>query len=241
MARPPQDDIYHEFFKAKHMTQYLEKYIDQHRFGGLSLREKILFSFNVLTVSKFDNKWVVSGENEKKEAKIFHASKLIVASGLTSIPIMPVLPGKENFERPIIHQQDFGHSSIISSTAIQNITVIGGAKSAADMVYASVKAGKSVSWLIRTPGTGPGFFVSPKGKGPYKNAYEMGSTRFAGTFTPSVFSSSNWWTRFLHESYYGRKILHSFWSLVDSQIRDEANFDGRHAKKGFRKLSPHTP
>ncbi len=36
------------------------------------------------------------------------------------------------------------------------ITLLGGAKSAADMAYACAKVGKSVSWVIRSSGSGSG-------------------------------------------------------------------------------------
>ena len=36
-----------------------------------------------------------------------------------------------------------------------------------DMVYAAAKAGKTVTWVFKASDiTGPGFFLSPKGKGP---------------------------------------------------------------------------
>lgn len=163
MPRPPEDDIYYEFFKAKHTSNYVEKYVDYHRFADQSLRDRIRFGFEVNTIKKSGNVWIVTGDTA-----VFCASKIIVASGLTSTPSMPELPGSDHFEAPVIYQQNYGQSSILSSAELQNVTVIGGGKSAADMVYASVKAGKSVSWIIRASGTGPAFFVSVKGKGPYK-------------------------------------------------------------------------
>jgi len=84
---------------------------------------------------------------------------------------MPVLPDREKFGGPIIHQIAFGASDVLISTNIQRITVLGGGKPSADMIYAAVKAGKTVTWVFKaTDTTGPAFFLSPKGKGPYKNA-----------------------------------------------------------------------
>ncbi len=42
------------------------------------------------------------------------------------------------------------------SSSDKYITVLGGAKSAAHMAYACAKAGKSVSWVIRSSGSGSG-------------------------------------------------------------------------------------
>jgi len=75
---------------------------------------------------------------------VLYALKLIVASGLTSEPYMPTLPGKEKFDGPIIYQEAFGSSSILNSSDIKSICVLGGGKSSADMIYAAVTAGKKV-------------------------------------------------------------------------------------------------
>ena len=242
MPRPPEEDIYYEFFKAKHTTKYLENYVDWQKHAGKTLRDRIKFGFEVTSVRKLDGEWQVSGKEVSGSRQAFQTSKLMIASGLTSVPKMPELPGKERFGGPIIHQEAFGSSNILTSPDIQNITVLGGAKSSADMVYSAVKAGKTVTWVIKaTNTTGPGFFLSPKGKGPYKNAFEIGMTRLAATLTPSFMNGETWWTWFLHSSRYGVKMMSSFWESVDKETRKEANFEGRESLQGFEKLSPHTP
>lgn len=239
MARPPAEDTFYDFFHARYTTDYLEKYVDQQHFAGQSLRERIRFHFHVSSIRKLDGRWSVSGtDDDAHEARTYQSSKLIVASGLTSTPLWPNLPNRERFDGLVIHQESFGQSAILSSAKIQHVTVLGGAKSAADMVYACIKAGKSVSWIVRPSGTGPGFFLSPKGRGPYKNAFELGSTRLAGTLTPSFFNPHSWWTRFLHGTPVGRKLVGSVWGAADQEVR--AVFDGRYAAKGFEKLKPHS-
>ena len=110
------------------------------------------------------------------------------------------------------------------------------------MVYSAIKAGKTVTWIFKaTDTTGPGFFLSPKGKGPYKNAFEIAMTRLAATFTPSFMNGDTWWTRFLHSSKYGIKMMSWFWASVDEEVRKYADFEGRANLQGFEKLSPHTP
>ena len=241
MPRPPEDDTFYDFFKSKYTTQYLETYVDEHTFAGQSLRERIIFGLKVHNISKPDKTWVVSCKDNNNKARDFHASKLIVASGLTSIPNMPLLPGTEKFEGPVLHHESFGQSTVLSSADIRNVTVVGGAKSAADMVYAAVKAGKTVSWVFRTSGTGPAFFLSAKGKGPYKNAFELGSTRLTTTLTPSFLSPDTWWTRFLHGTSLGNKLVDFVWTAADKETRRELTAEGRDAIKGFEKLTPHTP
>ena len=237
MPRPPESDLYFECFKAKYTSQYVEKYVDHHHFGGQSLRDRIEFGFKVKTIQKSGNLWIITGDTT-----CFRASKAIIASGVTSTPNLPRFPGIENFEAPIIHQESFGQSSVLSSTQFENVTVIGGGKSAADMVYAGVKAGKTVSWIIRASGAGPGFFLSPKGKGPYKNAFEIGSARVASTISPSILNPDTWWTRFLHGTSSGQKLVSAIWGGVDNESREDADFDGRKdALEGFKNLEPHTP
>lgn len=71
---------------------------------------------------------------------------------------MPVFAKQDCFKGLMLHQRDFGQSSVLSSSD-KYITVLGGAKSAADMAYACAKAGKSVSWVIRSPVVRPLFWV----------------------------------------------------------------------------------
>jgi dimethylaniline monooxygenase (N-oxide forming) len=239
MLAPAAEDTYFDTFKAKYTTQYLEDYVDQQIFASKSLRDRIEFGFEVQNIKKDDGQWVITGKDPTNEAKAYHASKLIVASGLTSLPNLPELPNKEKFEASIIHQSDFGQSTVLSSPDIKHVTVLGGSKSSADMVYTCVKAGKSVSWIIRVPGTGPGFFLGAKGIGPYKNAIAIGYTRVAATLSPSFFVD-NWWTRFLHTTRWGVKLATGFWKGISKDINKLADFE-RPGTKGFEKLRPHTP
>ncbi|KAL8906326.1 MAG: hypothetical protein Q9207_002101 [Kuettlingeria erythrocarpa] len=237
MDRPPESDLYYEFFKAEHTTNYLESYVDEHCYAGHNLRSRIQFGFSVKTMKKEDKAWVVGGDTAA-----YRSPKVIVASGLFSAPNIPKISGDDTFEAPIIHQERFGQSSVLVSPQLQKVAVVGGGKSAADMVYACVKAGKSVSWIIRASGTGPGFLMPPMGKGPYKNAFEIGSTRVAGTLSPSLISPDTWWTRFLFGSRIGQKIVNAVWVGADKEIRDGANFHGRaNALPGFADLEPQSP
>jgi dimethylaniline monooxygenase (N-oxide forming) len=139
-------------------------------------------------------------------------------------------------------RENFGSSRVLSTPEVRNITVLGGGKSSADMVYSAVKAGKNVNWVLKgTETTGPGFFLSPEGNGPYKNAFEIAMTRLASTFTPSFMNGDSCWTRLLHSTKYGAKIMAAFWSAVDVETRKDADFVGREALQGFDKLRPHSP
>ncbi|CAL5870399.1 uncharacterized protein PFLUO_LOCUS4635 [Penicillium psychrofluorescens] len=242
MPRPPDEDVYLEFFKAKHTTKYLNDYVDSHSYGGQTLRDRVKLSIEVQSVLKIQSGWtVVSKERESPLQHTFKTARLIVASGCTSIPNMPSLPGKDGFLGQVLHQDGFGSSNVLTSPDVKNITVLGAGKSSGDMVYEAVKAGKTVSWILKaTDTTGPGFFLSPKGVGPYKNAFEIGMTRLAATFTPSFMNGANWWTSLLHSSKFGSKIMAGFWDSINTTARAEADFQ-RSSLQNFDKLAPHSP
>lgn len=104
MPRPPEQDLYYDFFKAKYTTQYLENYTTVHSHNGQTRRDRIKFGMEVKSVITDDGKWAVS--TKSVDTGILHVlctSKLMVASGLTPEPYMPTLPGKEKFNGPIIH------------------------------------------------------------------------------------------------------------------------------------------
>ena len=228
-------------YEAKYVAEYLERYIDEFKYKGQSLRDRTVFGFTVTKIEKLNETWAVHGYyNETKATRNFHAPKIMVASGLTSTPNMPTFHGQDCFNGPILHQRDFGQSSVLSSRD-KDVTVLGGAKSAADMVYACVKAGKSVSWVIRSSGSGPAAFLGSQGRGPYKNSAELGFTRIMGTFTPSLFIPQTWWVKFLHRTAIGNWIVTKIWNTADKVSRDGANFEGRpEAQESFKKLRPST-
>ncbi|ESZ96876.1 putative dimethylaniline monooxygenase [Sclerotinia borealis F-4128] len=226
MPRPPDEDLYKEFFKAKQTTRYLESYVDTHTYDDKTLRDRIQFSLEVKSVSKKYDYWTIlaSDRGNDQHQYTFMTPKLIIGSGLTSIPNMPSLPGKENFQGRVLHHEDFGSSRKIS----------------ADMAYEAVKAGKQVSWVIKgTDTTGPGFFVAPDGKGPYKNAFEISMTRVAATFTPSFMNGINAWSKLLHSTKYGVRMMNAFWGTVDEDARKSADFH-RKCLQNFDKLEPHS-
>lgn len=108
MPRPPEDDVSYEFYKSKYTTQYLKNYVDCQKFAGKSLRERIRFSWTAKKIEKRNDRWIVSGTNPRGEGRMLHASKLMVTTGLASTPNMPSLSDIERFQRPVLHQREFG-------------------------------------------------------------------------------------------------------------------------------------
>ncbi|KAL8918388.1 MAG: hypothetical protein Q9172_005447 [Xanthocarpia lactea] len=240
MPPPPPEDQYWGFFPAKYTSRYLESCVDDHVYNGQSIRDRILFSTPVDGVrEEEDGQWVITSQ----EACLLRAKKLIDATGMTSQPHIPQIPGQETFQGYTIHHKTFGRSTFLKDNAKQNVVVLGGAKSAADVAYASAKAGKSVSWIIRRTGNGPAAFFAPEPISKrYANSNEGFYNRFMASFLPSPFGSKGLLARLLHGTWFGRKYLMNLWNGFDKGLRalmDYGRIEGQ--EHGFANLEPDTP
>ena len=230
----------HDTFEAKYVTHYLEDYVDSHVYNGTSLRSRIRLNAQVRSVEKVGSGWVLQVDGIV--APSFQCTKLAVASGLTSLPIMPQFPLSCDWTAPMLHHRDFGvHSKevLAASSAYKNITVLGGGKSAADMVYGSIQAGKKVNWIVRKSGEGPAIFMNPAATGRYRNTAEAGSTQKAAILNPSGFRPMLDWAQRLHQLVSERENLDSKLFASDRRYKAWANYRGREgALPGFRDLEP---
>ena len=242
LTLPEGEETYHDIFRAKNVTKYLEDYLDTHVYCGRSLRDRVVLNFPVSHIEKDSDIWIIHRKaKEGQPARCFKARKLMIATGMTSEPNMPILPEQEGYEGLILHQRDFGRSSVLSTPFINQVAIIGAGKSAADMVYAAAKAGKAVSWIIRKSGSGPAAFIDVKGHGAYKNAAEIGHMRLMTVMAPSCFASPNILSRFILDTRLGRVIGRKVWNNADRDILREANYRGRpKALKGYELLEPST-
>ena len=234
----------HDTFEAKYVTQYLEDYVDNHIYNGQSLRSRIQLNTEVLAVQKAGSEWTIRVNGTGAAAPSTRCKKLAVASGLTSSPLMPDIPrSSDDWSDRFLHHRDFGLRSdaiLAANSAYKNITVVGGGKSAADMIYASVKAeDKNVSWIIRQSGEGPGIFMNPAATGRYRNNAEAGATQKATTLNPSGFRPMIEWAKVMHKSATEVEDLESKLFAADRKYRSWANYRGRKdALPGFRRLEP---
>ncbi|KAJ8065574.1 hypothetical protein OCU04_006253 [Sclerotinia nivalis] len=101
---PTDAEQYHDTFESKYVTKYLEEYVDNHIYNGQSLRDRIIFGYQVQSVEKIGGIWNLHGSAD--DAKIIRTSKLVVATGYNSIPHMPVFPNQDQFQGPIVHQKE---------------------------------------------------------------------------------------------------------------------------------------
>ena len=239
MSPPPEQDQYYGFFPAHYLTEYLEAYVSDHIYNNQSIRERIAFNVKVKGVEKTEDRlWTLTWSNGTQ----IKTSKLIDATGLTSRPNMPHVPGQENFRGTLIHHKDFGQSTFLKDPKKKNIAVLGGAKSAADVAYAAAKAGKNVSWIIRKDGAGPGALLSAEGRGPYVNSNESFYTRLVAGFLPNPFNKTSWLKRLLQDTAMGRWLVKQLWDGVDSKNRTKADYKRAEGQKnGFENLEPDTP
>ena len=239
LKSPPEDQTHHGFFPASYITKYLEEYLDMHIYGGKTLRDRVLLGHEVTSAVKDASKWNVLCEASEE---VFITRRLVVASGLTSKPHQPLLPDRAAFIGEVLHHRDFGQSSLLNNARVVTIAVLGGGKSAADVVYACAKASKSVSWILRENGCGPAAHVRATGRGPYSDSVSMFNTRISSSLSPSIFSSQSGWSWLLHGTYLGRKFVDWIWTSADRQNRSYAGYQTRQGSgSGFEKLEPDTP
>ena len=241
---PSDAETYNDIFEAKYVTNYLENYVDVHVYNNKSIRDRIKFGFGIENLEKADGLWKLYTHHDVgDELELYTCSRVVVATGHTSNPKMPVFPGQTDFEGPIMHQKEFAKATdkIVASKSYPSIAILGGGKSAADMVYDCVKAGKKVSWIIRKSGEGPAAFSGSAGRGPYRNGPEIAATRMMSALSPSCFAPITWWTKMIHGTTYGRNLVSKIWLGADQACRDLARIQDREgALPGFENMTSST-
>ncbi|KAK5720282.1 hypothetical protein LTR15_007555 [Elasticomyces elasticus] len=247
--KPPVDgEDYYDLSDARHVSQYLEDYLEGKVYGGKGLKERFEFETWVRDVRKVEQVWRVEAEREGEGVVVCWARKVIVATGLSSLPNMPDLPGREKFRGPVLHQKDVGRSQVLTTLepdidAHESITIYGGGKSAADLAYAAAKdtsrngKHRKVNWIIRSSGSGPLSFVHPRSLfSKYRNLTELGNTRALACMTCAnpYLPGRTWREWFLYHTPMGEMLLEYLWSLPQADSAKLANFEGREgALPGF--------
>lgn len=182
--------------------------------------------------------WVLGVANSVTgEKALLNAKKLIVATGLTSESYVPTFVGQENFGSPIFHSKDFADRADSLKTA-QSVAVLGGAKSAWDASYAYATAGVSVDMIIRQSGRGP-VWMAPPYVTPLKKWLEkLVHTRFLQWLSPCIWGEEDGYggiRSFFHGTWLGRKIVDTFWWILENDVVTLVGFD-KHPE--IKKLKP---
>ncbi|KAL8791842.1 MAG: hypothetical protein Q9195_005578 [Heterodermia aff. obscurata] len=258
MTPPPAEDQYYGFFPARYSTAYLEAYVDSHVYAGQTIRDRVMFNSRVDSVAEFEPSDLIhASTNSRAQWTItynthykLNASKLIDATGMTSQPHIPSLPGASEFQGKTLHHKSFGQEeqSLLADPSVQNICILGGAKSAADVAYAFAKCDgekkKNVHWIIREDGNGPcAFFGAQPVSSRYANSNEGFYNRFLAGYLPNPFGRRwNLWKWLLQGTRLGRWYATRLWDGFDKGLRGLMNYQREEGKAtGFANLEPDTP
>ena len=197
---------------------YLQKYAEDH-----DLLSRIRFNAVVRNVERGGSRgWQLTID---KSSDIIEAEKVLVATGVTSIPHMP-----EDFDTspasiPIVHSKDLGTSyQSLQSEKVENVVVVGAAKSAYDAVYLLVSMGKKVTWCIRPDGAGP-LAILPTNILGVMNCIAVASTRLMTYLSPSIFNTSGLLYQFFQKSSLGQLFTSTFWNFLDYTSHRHAGYD----------------
>lgn len=222
------------------LHDYLRRYAEH--FG---IYRRIRFDSKVETVERRPaDGWLLTvsakGEKAPETRMQLLAKKLVVATGLTSEPFLPVFAGDASFDAPIFHCRNLlDHAGPLFKSAT-NVTVLGGTKSAWDAAYTFASRGITVNWVIRESGHGPAWMAPPYVT-PLKIWLEkLVTTRFLTWFSPCIWGDWDGFgsiRRFLHGWALGRKIVDGFWSVLTNDVKDLNGYD-KHPE--LKKLKPWT-
>lgn len=218
---PSQGATESDLVTGEMIHRYLEKYAVDH-----DLLRRIQFDTFVERAERSVNGWRLKF---KDSDEILETKKLMVATGVTSIPNMPAQVQANRAAIPVIHSKDLGTSyQTLQSNEIQRVVVVGAAKSAYDAVYLMLSMGKKVTWIIRPDGAGPLAILPTKLFG-YLNSITVASTRLMTHMSPSILNTRGMLYRFFHQSRAGRWCVRSFWDTVTYLSNRHAGYmDGDH-------------
>ncbi|KAF2734442.1 hypothetical protein EJ04DRAFT_564300 [Polyplosphaeria fusca] len=187
---------------------YLQTYAEDH-----DLLRRIRFNTFVEKTRKSSAGWCLTIRDSED---VIETEKLLVCTGVTSIPNMPTFStSTEHSSIPIIHSRDLGSAyEDIQRPSVKEVVVIGAAKSAYDAVYLLLSMGKKVTWMIRTEGAGPLAILPAKILG-LAHSIAIASTRLMTYFSPSILNTKGWlyWT--LQRTIPGRWCVGRFWDFLD--------------------------
>lgn len=180
--------------------------------------------------------WALTVTSPEGSRKI-QASKLILATGLTSTPNMPSYKNAETFGAPIIHAKEFCKQAP-TLTSVKKAIVVGGAKSAFDVAYALVHSGAQVDLIVRPTGNGP-VWISPPFVTPFKKRLDqLLNVRWMTWFSPCPWGDSDGFSgirNFLHGTAIGRFVVNTFWKVLSGDVLSANAYDSH---PELRKLKP---
>jgi dimethylaniline monooxygenase (N-oxide forming) len=182
--------------------RYLQTWAAKH-----DLMRLCKFNTKVVEVSRTNGLWIISatGKDNPTEETIL-CEKLIVASGLSSKPNIPTMP--INFNGMTLHSKQLGKNllALVHDTCRQ-VIVVGGHKSAVEIVQICAFAGKKVTWLIREEGNGPSLLMNARLKG--NHTFAQAWRRVGSIFKPGAYARRDFWYQFLQSG----RCAFGFWLM----------------------------
>jgi hypothetical protein len=234
------DEATYDVHEGEHIPgavihRYLTNFAKEH-----GVYERIRFNHKLDSVSARDGRdWLLIVSNQAGSERIY-TTKLILATGLTSMPNMPKYAGEENFGSSLFHAKDF-YKRRDTLNSSKNAVIIGGAKSAYDVAWAYCEAGVQVDLIIRPDGNGP-VWMSPAFVTPFKKQLEtLLHSRALSWFSPCPWGAEDRLARirdWLHGTWLGRKIVDCFWKILDADVVGLMGWD-KHRETA--KLKPWNP
>ncbi|KAM3415975.1 hypothetical protein BST61_g9464 [Cercospora zeina] len=198
-----------------------------------NLQSRIRFHVRVLSAEpQTGGGWLLRGQAYDGPQE-FLCDKLIIATGVTSIPSSVKIEDRDKFRGTVIEYKDLSKpegSSLLKDPAIDTVTVIGGSKSGHDAVFWSAAAGKRVHWIVQQSGHGIAWMTSVSGKflGRKLQVERMATTRCFSLFSPCIWGNADghtWIRWLLHKTRPGRQVVQSFWGALGKMILSSTGLD----------------
>lgn len=198
---------------------YLQTYAEEH-----DLLRRIRFKTFISSAEQTDHGWRLSVRDSEETIEI---KKLLVATGVTSIPFTPRFEGTEHDPNiPIIHSRDIGTSfDSLTDKAVEHVVVVGAAKSAYDVVYLLLSQKKKVTWIIRSDGAGP-LAILPFRVLNVVNSIAVASTRLMTHLSPSILNTHGPLYWFFQRTLFGQWCVGRFWDFLDYVSGVHAGYNG---------------
>ncbi|WPH03954.1 dimethylaniline monooxygenase (N-oxide forming) [Acrodontium crateriforme] len=213
------------------LYQYLTDFA-QH----FDLYSKIQFCTKVDSIEPAEAGWKLSVIGPSSEKTVI-TKKLILATGLTSTPNMPIYNGQEKLGVPLFHAKEFC-ARAETLKQVKNTVVVGGGKSAFDVAYAQVQAGSTVDLVIRDNGHGP-VWIAPAFVTPFKKRLDqLLVIRWMTWMAPCPWGNEDGFggiRGFLHGTFLGRWLVDTFWKVLSGDVLSLIKYDSH---PELKKLKP---
>lgn len=213
----------------RYLTDFARKYgvLERLQFRSKVSHIEALRSSAAATAAIHGWKLTVASGPDSSTVRSVTATKLILATGLTSTPNMPQYAGAEDFARPLFHAKDFCRRAA-ELKGVERAVVVGGAKSAYDVAYALVQDGAAVDLVIRPNGHGP-VWIAPPFVTPLKKRLDtIFNIRVFTWFSPCPWGGEDGYggvRSFLHGTRVGRFLVDCFWKVLQADVLDTIRYD----------------